>query len=169
MKISHMQLFIDSLIHPKKLAAFRIMPIGKVIQYVFLLVLLVTAFSLGKFITNGADEVFNYGDIEQYVADLQWLVYLLAIVILFIINSLTIFAKISLYAFVGQLITKPMNRRSEYRQMWRTTAFASTWATLLTMLLPLFPLSSTITTLIGTFITALFLVIAITKYPLLKR
>ncbi len=48
--MKHSQLFIDSLINPKKLAAYRILSIGKVIQYVFILITLVTAFSFGQFI-----------------------------------------------------------------------------------------------------------------------
>lgn len=169
MKISHMQLLIDSLIHPKKLAAFRIMSIGKVIQYVFLLILLLTAFSLGQFITTGAQEVFNYEEIQKYAADLQFLVYPLATIFLFVINSLILFAKISAYAFAGSLLLKPMNRRGEYRQVWRTAAFSITWATLLSIVFSIYPISSTVITLSSIFITMTIIIIALTKYPLLKR
>ena len=165
MKISHMQLFIDSLIHPKKLAAYRIMPIGKVIQYVFLLILIMTAFSLGQFVTTGADEVFNYEEIAQYASDIQWLVYPVAALFLFVMNTLIAFAKISLYAFAASFLVKPMMRRGEYRQIWRTAAFASTWATLLTILFSMFPISSNFTTLVSIFITLLLIIIALTKYP----
>lgn len=169
MKISHMQLFIDSLIHPKKLATFRIMSIGKVIQYVFLLIAIITAFSLGQFINSGAEQVFTYEEIENFAADLKWLVYPIAVVFLFIMNSLVLFAKISLYAFAGSFLLKPMNRRGEYRQIWRTTAFAITWETLVSILFSVFPISSTATTLISIFITMTILILALTKYPLLKR
>ncbi|MEK4229977.1 DUF1189 family protein [Solibacillus sp. FSL H8-0538] len=169
MKISHMQLLVDSLIHPKKLAAYRIMSIGKVIQYVFLLILLVTAFSLGQFITTGAQEVFNYEEIEQYATDLKWLVYPIAAVLLFVMNSLIMFAKISFYAFACSFLLKPMNRRGEYRQIWRTTAFAITWATLLSIVFAIFPVSSKFITIVSIFITMMIVIVALTKYPLLKR
>lgn len=169
MKISHMQLMIDSLTNPKKLATFRIMSIGKVIQYVFLLVLLLTCFSLGQFVTNGADNVFSYEEIADYAAQLQFLVYPVAALFLFIMNSLIIFAKISIYTYAAYLLLKPMNRRGEYRQLWRTTAFAITWETLLSILFSLFPLPSIFTTLVSIFITMLILVLALTKYPVVKK
>lgn len=169
MKISHMQLLIDSLMHPKKLAAFRILPIGKVIQYVFLLVVLLTCFSLGQFTTSGADNVFSYDEIASYASGLQFLVYPVALLFLFIMNSLVIFAKVSIYAYVAYLLLKPMNRRGEYRHVWRTTAFAITWETLLSILFTIFPISSIFTTLVSIFITLLILILALTKYPALKK
>ncbi|UZM98352.1 hypothetical protein OL548_27195 [Lysinibacillus sp. MHQ-1] len=37
-----------------------------------------------------------------------------------------------------------MKRRGEYRHIWRTTTFAITWATLLSMLAEYLPINSTI-------------------------
>lgn len=165
MNISHTQLLTDSLFQPKKLAAYRILSIGKIIQYVFLLVLLLTCFSLGQFTTNGASNIFSYDEITDYAADLQFLVYPIAAVFLFIMNALILFTKISIYAYAGLLLAKSMKRRSEYRQVWRTTALAITWETLLSVVLTLFPLPSLFTTLISIFITMLILIVALTKYP----
>lgn len=168
MKISHMQLLIDSLTNPKKLGAYRILSIGKVMQYAFLMIALLTAFSFGQFINSGTDEIFSYSDIEQYAKNIQWIVYPIAVVFLFVMNTSIYFIKVSLFALAGQFFVKPMKRRGEYRQVWRTAVFASTWATFITMFGNLFPISPTIITLISIFITMLFIILALTKYPLTK-
>ena len=103
------------------------------------------------------------------MANIQWLLYPFAFIFLFVMTSLLIFAQISLYALVGLFIIKGMQRRGEYRQIWRTTAFAITWATLLSILFEIFRLSSDWLTLIGVFITMGILMIALTKYPKLQK
>lgn len=168
MKISHTQLLIDSLTNPKKLGAYRILSIGKVMQYAFFMIALVTAFSFGQFLTTGTDAIFGYTELSQYIENIKWLVYPIAIIFLFVMNTLIYFIKASLYALAGQLLIKPMKRRGEYRQVWRTAVFACTWATILTMLGNLFPVSPTIMTLISIFITMLFIILALTKYPIAK-
>ena len=167
--MKHSQLFIDSLIHPKKLAAYRILSIGKVIQYVFILITLATAFSFGQFTTGVSEDLFNMDGLTNYIADIQWLLYPFAFIFLFVMTSLLIFAQVSLYALAGLFIIKGMQRRGEYRQIWRTTAFAITWATLLSILFEIFRLSSDWLTLIGVFITMGILMIALTKYPKLQK
>ena len=163
--MKHSQLFIDSLINPKKLAAYRILSIGKVIQYVFLLITLMTAFSLGQFFNSDADQIFAYEEIKEFASDLKWLVYMIAIIFLFIMNSLVLFAKISIYAYAGKILLTPMKRRGEYRQVWRSAAFAITWEVILSIVLSLFPISSTVTLLLFIFITMLVLIIALANYP----
>lgn len=163
--MKHSQLFIDSLIHPKKLAAYRIMPIGKVIQYVFLLITVLTIFSFGQFTTGVTDNLFNIDGLTDYIANVKWLLYPFAFIFLFVITSLLIFFRISLYALAGLYIIKSMKRRGEYRQVWRTAAFAITWATILSILFTIFQISSTVATLIGVFITMGLLIVAFTKYP----
>ncbi|MGN7479298.1 DUF1189 family protein [Solibacillus silvestris] len=168
MKISHLQLLMHSLTNPKKLGAYRILSIGKVMQYAFLMITLLTAFSFGQFINGGTEKIFSYSEIEQYAQNVQWIVYPIAILFLFVLNTSIYFIKVSLYALAGQLFIKPMKRRGEYRQVWRTAVFASTWATFLTMFGNLFPISPTVTTMISIFITMLFIIIALTKYPVEK-
>ena len=167
--MKHSQLFIDSLINPKKLAAYRILSIGKVIQYVFILITFATAFSFGQFTTGVSEDLFNIDGLTDYIADIQWLLYPFAFIFLFVMTSLLIFGQISLYALVGLFILKAMQRRGEYRQIWRTTALAITWATLLSIVFEIFQLSSDWLTLIGVFITMGILMIALTKYPKLQK
>ena len=168
MKISHTQLLIDSLTNPKKLGAYRILSIGKVMQYAFLMIALITAFSFGQFLSTGTDEIFGYTEIEQYIESIQWLVYPIAIIFLFVMNTLIYFVKVSLFALAGQFLIKPMKRRGEYRQVWRTAVFACTWTTILTMIGNLTALPQTIMTVISIFITMLFIIFALTKYPIAK-
>ncbi|MCT6922610.1 DUF1189 family protein [Metasolibacillus sp.] len=165
MKLKHSQLFLASLYEPKKLAAYRIMPIGKVIQYAFLLITAMTVFSLGKFFNNEASQIFAYKEIEEFASDLKWLVYAISIVFLFVMNTLILFAKISVYAYVGQLFLKPMKRRGEYRQVWRTATFAITWEVILSIILSLFAISSTISILLFIIVTMSILFMALKNYP----
>lgn len=167
--ISHFQLLIDSLIHPKKLAAYRILTIGKIIQYTFILVLIMTAFSLGQFAQNGFKSIIGYEDIKSYAENLEWLIYCLSALFLFIMNTCILYAKVSIYALVGLLLGKSMNRRMEYRHIWRTTAFAITWEILLSILFSVLHITGAIPTIISIFITMGIILIALTKYPLLKK
>ena len=166
--ISHVQLFIHSLISPQKLAAFRILTVGKVIQYTFLLVTLMTVFSLVQFIQNGISSIQLYEEIQSYAENLEWLIYIISIVFSFIMNTLLLYAKISVYAYVGLLVGKSMKRKLEYRHIWRTAAFAITWEVLLSILLPSFSINNIVSTIIAILITMSFIIIALTKYPILR-
>ncbi|MEO4052362.1 DUF1189 family protein [Solibacillus sp. CAU 1738] len=167
--MKHSQLFIDSLINPKKLAAYRIMPIGKVIQYVFLLITFVTVFSFGRFSSGVTEDLFNIDGLTEYIADIQWLLYPFAFIFLFVMTSLLVFIRISLYALAGLLLVKSIKRRGEYRQIWRTAAFAITWSTILSVVFTIILIPSSVPTLIGVFITMVLLIIALTKYPKLPQ
>ena len=167
--ISHTQLFIHSLIKPKMLAAYRILPVGKIIQYTFLLVLLMTAFSLGQFVNEGITSINNYEEIEQYVENLQWLIYIISAIFSFTMNTLILYAKISLYTLVAFLFAKPFQKRAEYRHLWRTAALAITWEVLLTIVLKIFIQNSIVTMIICMLITMSYLFIALSKYPKLKH
>nr|WP_106779929.1 DUF1189 family protein [Lysinibacillus timonensis] len=163
--VKHSQLFIDSLIHPKKLAAYRMLSIGKVIQYVFLLVSLVTIFSFAQFITGLSDDAFNLEGLTKYVSDIRWLLYPFALIILILTTTMLIFIQISIYALVGVGILSLRKRRGEYRHIWRSSALAITWSTLVSILFSFLPLHNLIGTLLGIVITIILLCVATTKYP----
>lgn len=167
--ISHMTLFLHSLFQPKKLAAYRILSIGKVIQYTFLLVLIMTAFSFGQFMQNGTSALSNLDELGQYAEGKDGLINVLALVFLFVMNTTILYAKISLYAFVIYLFAKSFNRKAEYRHLWRTTTFAITWEVLLTILLPIMIPKDLIITLLCIVVTMTILFIALSKYPKLKK
>ena len=166
--MTHTQLLIDSLCNPKKLANYRVLSVGKVLQYTFLLITLVTVFSFGQFVTNIEQEIVQTSEFASYLVGIEWLIYPFGFALLFIITTSIQFLKISLYALAGWLLLKPMSRRGEYRHVWRTASFAITWATLLSVMFTMLQLPSTFGTIIGLFTTILFTIIAINHYPKLK-
>lgn len=163
-QIKHTQLFIDSLLYPKKLAAYRILSIGKVIQYTFLLITLVTVFSFGQFVANDPT-TFLSDDLAQFAEGLEFLIYIIGFVFLFAMNTAVIFAKITIYTYVGTFFAKVMKRRAQYRQLWRTTSFAMTWEVLLSIILPIFSLPSVLPLIIMSIVTLSIINISLTKYP----
>ena len=163
--ISHTQLFLHSLIKPKMLAAYRILTVGKIIQYTFLLALLMTAFSLGQFVNNGITSINSYEEITNYAQNLQWLIYIIFAIFSFTMNTLILYAKISLYALVAFLFAKPFHRRAEYRHLWRTAALAITWEVIITIVFS----TSTVTTIFCIIITMTLVFIALSKYPKIKK
>ena len=167
--ISHTQLFLHSLIKPKMLAAYRILSVGKIIQYTFLLVLLMTAFSLGQFVNEGITSINSYEQIGHYAQNLQWLIYIISAILLFTMNTLILYAKISLYALVTFLFAKPFHKKAEYRHLWRTAALAITWEVIFTIIFSTLMLSKAITILICVVITMTWMFIALSKYPKIKH
>ena len=167
--VKHSQIFIDSLIHPKKLAAYRLLTIGKTIQYVFLLIIILTIYSFVQFITGVSETSYNIQGLTEYLKDIQWLLYPFAFILLTLTSTILIFIRISIYAFVGVALLKIMQRRGEYRHMWRTAALAITWATLLTVLFSILNISSIFSSLLGILITIIILILATTKYPKIPR
>ncbi|QCR32882.1 DUF1189 family protein [Lysinibacillus sp. SGAir0095] len=167
--VKHSQIFIDSLIHPKKLAAYRLLTIGKTIQYVFLLIAVVTIYSFVQFLTGVSETSYNIQGLTEYVKDIQWLLYPFAFVLLTLTSTILIYIRISIYAFVGLVLLKMMNRRGEYRHMWRTAALAITWPTLLTVLFSILKMASIVSSILGILITIIILILASTKYPKLPK
>ena len=163
--MKHSQLLIDSLIHPKKLAAYRLLPIGKVIQYTFLLITIVTVFSFGRFTTDMSVNTINISGITEYIDQIKWLLYPVTFIMLFVMTTMLIFGQIALYALAGLFILKVMKRRGEYRHIWRTTTFAITWATFISMLAEYLPNLSTVLSILSLLVTIILLIIAFTKYP----
>lgn len=163
--MKHSQLFIDSLIHPKKLAAYRLLPIGKVIQYTFLLITLVTVFSFGRFTTGVNIENFDLSGLSAYIEEIKWLLYPVTFLMLFVFTTMLIFAQIALYALAGLFFLKIMKRRGEYRHVWRTTTFAITWTTILSLLAVYVPISATKISIFSLLLTLTLLIISFTNYP----
>ncbi|MCM3387927.1 DUF1189 domain-containing protein [Ureibacillus chungkukjangi] len=167
--VKHKQIFIDSLIHPKKLAAYRLLTIGKTIQYVFLLIAILTIYPFIQFLTGVTETSFNIQGLTEYVKDIQWLLYPFALVLLTLSSTILLFLIISVYAYVGVVLLKLMHRRGEYRHMWRTAALAITWSTLLTVLFSILNITSIFSNLPGILITISILILASTKYPKIPR
>ena len=158
------QLLKASLMEPKKQAAVRILPIGKIMRFVFLFILLMTIAAFIEFV-NGLDSVS--GDLEGllvYIEEIEWLLYPLAFILLFVSTTIYHFIKISLFAWIGMAIQKWMKRRGEYRQLWRTAALAVTFPTILSFALGFIVENQWLLLLIS-LLTVAYLYLAIKYYP----
>ncbi|MGE7625068.1 DUF1189 family protein [Viridibacillus sp. NPDC096237] len=171
MKIKHYQLFLDSILHPKKLAAYRMLPIGKLIQYVFILITFITAISFIQFLTGVGSSVdtSQLEGLKEYLEDIKWLIYPFAFIFLFTMATFLTFVRISIYGFIGSLLLKMMGHRGEYRHIWRTTALATTLSTILSSLLSFTSLNGMLMTIVSMVMTVAYIASAITKYPKIKK
>ncbi|MFC7684685.1 DUF1189 family protein [Ureibacillus sp. GCM10028918] len=167
--VKHSQLIMDSLVHPKKLAAYRLLTIGKTIQYVFILIAVETIYSFFQFLTGVTETSYNFTGLTEYVKDIQWLLYPFAFALLTLTTTILVFIRVSIYAFVGVILLKIMHRRGEYRHMWRTAALAITWSTLITVLFSILNISSIVSSVLGIIITMILLILASTKYPKIPK
>ncbi len=124
------QLFIASFWEPKKRAAVRIMPIGRILRYVFLFVGLLSVVSFVEFTLGIGSDTSDLDGLIQFIEEIEWLLYPFAFVFLFVSTTLYQFIKISLFALFGIGFLKMLKRRGEYRHMWRTAALAVTLPTI---------------------------------------
>jgi hypothetical protein len=159
------QLFVYSLKSPKKIAAFRLIPIGKVMTFVFIFIFILTILSFINFTTGFNNEQSVNQGLFEYVNDMKWILLPFAFIIQFIMSTLLIFIRISLMAFIGMVVLKSLKRRGDYRHVWRTTAFAYTVPTILSILLMFLPISDIIITVSTSLICFVYLFLALRYYP----
>ncbi|MET3574760.1 DUF1189 family protein [Bhargavaea ullalensis] len=133
------QLFKAALHEPKKLAAFRLLPLGKVVKYIFMFVLLTAAVSFVKFALT-ADEVISGTDMPvEELKGIGPLLYPAAFVLQFLIATVYFYVKASIAALAGLGFVKIRGKRGEYRHLWRTAAISLTVPTLILMAANLLP------------------------------
>lgn len=164
MNLNIYQLLKASLIEPKKQAAVRILPIGKIMRFIFLFILVLTIAAFIEFIT-GLNNVS--GDLEGllvYIEEIEWLLYPLAFILLFVSTTLYHFIKISLFAWIGMVILKARKRRGEYRHLWRTAALSVTIPTILSFGIGFFTDNAWLPLLIS-LLTLVYLYMAVKYYP----
>src|SRR5690606_25060674 len=101
--VKHSQLFLYSLFFPKKLAAYRLLPIGKVIQYVFLLITVFTIFFFIQFLTGIEYSAYSFEHLDVHIKDIKWLLYPLSFHLIFITSTTLNFIRISLYSLIGSV------------------------------------------------------------------
>ncbi|WP_391116072.1 DUF1189 family protein [Psychrobacillus sp. L3] len=160
------QLFKASLHNPKKIAAFRLVPIGKVMQFIFTYVLIITIISFVQFINGLSVQETNMEELFEYLKDIKWLIYPFSFVLLFVLNTLFIFIRISIFAYIGVIILSILKRKGEYRHMWRTALFASTLPMLISIGFSIFHRSSGYFELAIYMITLVYLFLASKHYPI---
>jgi formate-dependent nitrite reductase membrane component NrfD len=96
---------------------------------------------------------------------MEWIMYPFAFIIQFIMTTLLIFVRISLMAFGGMFLLILLKRRGEYRHVWRTTAFAYTTPTVLSILFLYLGLTDAWIFIVTTIICVVYLALALKYYP----
>lgn len=135
-KISLWTIFYKSLYSPKEIAKYRFLTIGKTIQYVFILALLLSlsGFYDALFHSHGMD-----GSLGEAPADSGsrgvWTFLILVMTYIFISGLLFLF--ISILAAIGEPVARRLERKLPYRQSWRLTASSITLPVALFTLLDL--------------------------------
>ena len=80
-------------------------------------------------------------------------------------TTLLLFVRISLMAFGGMLILKLLKRRGDYRHVWRTTAFAYTSPTILSIFFLYIGVSDGWIFIVTTVLCMIYLALALKYYP----
>ncbi|MFS0689749.1 DUF1189 family protein [Sporosarcina sp. 179-K 8C2 HS] len=159
------QLFLAAFHEPKKLAAFRLLPIGRVIRYAFLFILLMTLISFTRFSVGDTDLFEASPELNEYSETIGGLIYPMAFIFQFVIATFYVFVRISIFAAIGIWIGKLMKRRVEYRFVWRTAAIAITVPLLLTIFLDFFQIWETSGIIFSSLFHIGYLIIALKYYP----
>ena len=163
------QLFLASLHEPKKLAAFRLLPIGRVIKYAFFFVLLMTLISFSRFLFGDTELFVASPELAEYSETMGGLLYPTALTFQFVIATFYVFVRISLFAAIGLLIGKVIKRRVEYRFLWRTAAISITVPLLVTIAVDFMPSMETFSIWVTSIIHITYISLALKYYPKASR
>lgn len=158
------QLMKASLMEPKKQAAVRIMGIGKIMQFVFMVIALMTIVSFAGLAAGLGETASGVEGLLQFVEEIEWLLYPFALIFLFVSTTLYHFVKISLFALAGLALVRLKNKKGEYRHLWRTTALAVTIPTLISFAASFF-VSGLWVSAASSGLTLLYLHLATNYYP----
>ena len=163
------QIFKASIHEPKKLAAFRLLKIGKVFRYVFLFVMLFTVISFIRYVMGDAALFETSPELLEQGKLIGGLIYTIAFILQLVISTFYIFLRISIFAYVGVVLLRVMKRRGEYRFMWNTAAIAITVPILVTIILDFFPATSDYSMMITSLIHVGYIAAAAKYYPKLAK
>lgn len=150
------------------MAAFRLIPIGKVMQYIFSYIFIMSIISFVYFINGISEQQESMEGLLEYFSQIQWLLYPFSFLFLFVLNTLFIFVRISIFAYIGSIVLLMRKRKGEFRHIWRTALFASTVPMLLTILFALLNFSNNYIQLL-IYILSLVIIVLATKYYPVKR
>ena len=162
------QLFKSSLYSPKKMAAFRLISIGKVMQYIFIYIFIMSIVSFVYFINGISDQQQSMEGLLEYFAQIQWLLYPFSFIFLFVLNTLLIFVRISIFAYIGSIILHLRKKKGEFRHIWRTALFASTIPMLISIILAILQVSNNYIQLV-IYVLSIIIIVLATKYYPVKR
>jgi hypothetical protein len=159
------QLFIASIYEPKKLAAFRLLPIGRVFKYVFMFIFLFTVISFGRFYLNDELLLEQNHELIEHGQKIGWLIYPMALLLQLVISTFYVFIRITIFAYIGSLFLKLRRKRGNYLQIWRTSAIAMTVPMLFTIGFDFFPEIAANGFLLTSIVHLLYILTAIKYYP----
>ncbi|MDN4609044.1 DUF1189 family protein [Sporosarcina highlanderae] len=159
------QMFLAAFHEPKKLAAFRLLSIGRVIRFAFFFILLMTLISILRFMFGDVDLFEASPELVDYSKTIGGLIYPMAFVFQFVIATFYVFVRISIFAGIGMFIGTLRKKRVEYRFLWRTTAIAATVPLLVTIGLDFFPTAETISLTLTSLIHICYIAAALKYYP----
>ncbi|MCG7345126.1 DUF1189 domain-containing protein [Sporosarcina sp. ACRSL] len=159
------QLFLAAWHEPKKLAAFRLLPIGRVIRYAFLFIVVMTLISFTRFSLGDAELFEASTELNEYSKTIGGLIYPIAFLFQFVIATFYVFVRISIFATIAIWIGNLMGRRTEYRHLWRTTAISMTVPLLLTIIFDFLQVNETWSILLTSIIHIGYLTNALKYYP----
>lgn len=159
------QIFRASIYEPKKLAAFRLLSIGKIFRYVFFFITLVTIISFTRFVEDETVLFELTPDLAEHANVIGGLIYPIAFLLQLVISTFYIFIRISVFAYAGILILKLLKRRGQYRHMWNTSAIASTTPILLGIILDVFRVENSYATIITSIVYIGYVAVSAKYYP----
>lgn len=159
------QIFKASLYEFKKMAAFRLLPIGKLFTYLFFFVFLFTIISFSRFLLGDVVLFDASSDLQEHSETIGGLIYPMAFTLQLVISTFYVFIRVSLFAYIGILMMKAFKKRGQYLHIWRTSAVAMTVPILITIGLDFFPDMKTNGLVISSIIHFLYIMLALKYYP----
>ncbi|OLN23371.1 hypothetical protein BTO30_05250 [Domibacillus antri] len=132
--------FIKSLFSPKHIAAFRMQGIGKTINYLFFLALLMCVpmiVYMFLYVISGSESAKGIVEAELPVLALKGDIMPVVFVTYYLLVSFILFVKVSIFGGTGLLIARILKKRAEYRHTFRMAAYAVTLPAIITIILEL--------------------------------
>ncbi|MCG7336386.1 DUF1189 domain-containing protein [Sporosarcina sp. ACRSM] len=163
------QIFKAAFHEPKKMAAFRLLSIGKVFRYTFFFIALFTVISFIRYLALDTVLFESTPELLKHGETIGWIIHPIAFILQLVISTFYIFVRVSIFAYVGILLLKIMKRRGEYRHMWRTSAIAMTVPILLTICLDFFPSWDSYSTWLTSGVHIAYIAAAVKYYPKLPK
>lgn len=168
--------FFKSLYSPKYIAAFRFQGIGKTIQHLFILALIMCFptifYTTLHFAGNNASEKFVIekklpilGMFNDFFSENGFILIPVVFLMYFLFLTFLLFLKASIFACIGLILLALAKKRGEFRHLFRVSAYALTLPALITIILELFNFTLPFHYLVDWVLTSIMLVLSIRFFP----
>lgn len=167
MSVRLYELAMESVVTPKKLSQYRLLSIGIVMRYVFLFITCVTLSAFIHFLLGFTNANSSLHTVKHYMDDvgMAWILYPFAFLFLFVSTTLLIMLHISIVAAITIVCVKPLKRRMQYRQVWRTTALSMTVVYALYIIGPFIPFIASLLYVLSFILSLLYSIMAASTFP----